>query len=149
MKPAPSTRYPWGTETPGPRLRAQCARARTGIEQVNAPGNHHQIAERIDAAVHALRPLVETAEYVARAGLRARGSDKNSISGTIVSEAVDVVRESLGAMAASTATTVSAHFEAFAAAVETLIGHVDTGIEVGIAGTGEAAPHDPWHAYGA
>ena len=149
MKTAPSTRYPWGTETPGPRLRASCARARAGIEQVNAPGNHHQIAERIDAAVQALRPLVETAEYVSRAGLRARGTNKNAVSGTTVSEAVDAVREALSAMAASTATTLSAHFEAFVAAVETLVGLVDTGIELGIAGTGEAAPHDPWHAYGA
>ena len=156
MKPVSSTRYPWATETPGPRLRASCARARTGIEQVNAPGNHHQIAERIDAAVQALRPLVETAEYVSRAGLRARGTNKNAVSGTTVSGAVDAVREALSAMAASTAPmkntaaiTLSAHFEAFVAAVETLVGLVDTGIELGIAGTGEAAPHDPWHAYGA
>ena len=41
-----STRYPWGSETPGPRLRAACARARTGIEQVQAPGTHRQIADR-------------------------------------------------------------------------------------------------------
>ena len=71
MKPAPSTRYPWGTETPGPRLRASCARARTGIGQVDAPG-HHKIAERIDTAVQAVRPLVETMEHVSRTGSRRR-----------------------------------------------------------------------------
>lgn len=149
MKPASSTRYPWGTETPGPRLRASCARARTGIEQVTVPGNHHQIAERIDTAVQALRPLVETAAYVARAGLRARGTNKNAVSGTTVSGAIDAVREALAAMAASTATTLSGHFEAFGGAVETLTGLVDTGFELGIAGSGEAAPYDPWDAYGA
>ena len=142
-------RYPWGTETPGPRLRASCARARTGIEQVNAPGNHHQIAERIDAAVQALRPLVETLEYVSRAGLRVRGSHNQAISGATVSEAVSVVREGLLAMSTSTAGTVSGHFEALAAAVETLIGLAQSGSDLGITGTGQSPPHDPWHAYGA
>ena len=149
MKPTTSTRYPWGTETPGPRLRAACARARTGIEQVKSPGNHHEIAGRIDAAVQGLRPLVETMEYLARAGLRTRGSNKNAIAGTSVAKAVDAVREALAAMSGSTATTLSGHFDAFASAVEALIALSETGIELGIGGTGEAAPHDPWDAYGA
>ena len=66
-----------------------------------------------------------------------------------LAEAVDRVREALAAMAGSTATTLSGHFEAFAAAVDALIGLSETGIEFGIAGRGEAAPHDPWDAYGA
>ena len=119
------------------------------MEQVNAPGSHHQIAERIDAVVQALRPLVETMEYVSRAGLRARGRNKNAIAGTTVSDAVDAVREALAPMAASTAITLSGHFEAFVAAVQSLIGLAETGIEFGISGNGEAAAHDPWHAYGA
>ena len=149
MNSAPSTRYPWGTETPGPRLRASCARARTGLEQVNAHGNHHDIAQRIDAAVQALRPLVETMDHVARSGLRVRGSNRNAISGETVSDAVGAVRETLVAMSASTAATLSGHYEAFRAAVESLIGLAETGIEHGIAGTGEAEPQDLWHAYGA
>ena len=112
MKPAPSTRYPWGTETPGPRLRASCARARTGIGQVDAPG-HHKIAERIDTAVQAVRPLVETMEHVSRTGLRVRGSNTNAVSGTTVSDAVGSVREALVAMATSSATTLSGRFDAF------------------------------------
>lgn len=151
MKTTPSTptRYPWGTETPGPRLRATAARARTAIEQVQAPGNHRQIPDRIDAAVKGARPLVGALEHLARAGLRTRGSNKNAIAGASVSEAVNAVREALAAMAGSTATTLSGRFEAFATAVEALIGLGETGIEVGITGTGEVAPHDPWDAYGA
>ena len=149
MKTKPETRYPWGTETPGPRLRAAAARARTGIEQVQAPGTHRQIPERIDAAVQGARPLVEALEHLARAGLRTRGSNRNAIAGASVSEAVDTVREALAAMAGSSATTLSARFEAFATAVEALIGLGETGIELGITGTGEVDPHDPWKAYGA
>ena len=149
MKTTSSTRYPWGTETPGPRLRAACARARTGIEQVTAPGTHRQIADRIDGAVQGLRPLVETMEYLARAGLRTRGSNKNALDGGTVAQGVEAVREALAAMAASTASTLSPHLEAFAGAVEALSALSESGIELGISGTGEAAPHDPWEAYGA
>ena len=149
MKTKPETRYPWGTETPGPRLRAAAARARAGIEQVQAPGTHRQIPERIDAAVQGARPLVEALEHLARAGLRTRGSNKNAIAGASVSEAVDTVREALAAMAGSTAITLSGHFDAFASAVEALIGLSETGIEFGIAGTEKVAAHDPWDAYGA
>ena len=52
-------------------------------------------------------------------------------------------------VAGSTATTLSGHFDAFATAVEALIALSETGIELGIAGTGEVDPHDPWKAYGA
>ena len=149
MKTNSETRYPWGTETPGPRLRAAAARARTGIEQVNAPGKHRQIPDRIDAAVKGARSLVDALEYLARAGLRTRGSNKNAIAGASVSEAVDALREALAAMATSTATTLSGHFDAFATAVEALIALSETGIELGIAGTGEVDRHDPWDAYGA
>ena len=149
MKSASTKRYPWGTETPGPRLRADSARARTGIKQTNAPGTHRQIPERIDAAVQGVRPLVETTEHLARAGLRTRGSNKDAIAGTSVSEAVDAVREALAAMATSTATTLSGHFDTFASAVEALIALSESGIELGIAGTREVDLHDPWKAYGA
>ena len=54
-----------GHRNAGPRLRASCARARTGIEQVNAPGNHHQIAGRIDAAVHGPSPVLRSPTHEA------------------------------------------------------------------------------------
>ena len=149
MKTNPEPPYPWGTETPGPRLRATAARARTGIEQVQAPGTHRQIADRIDGAVQKLYPLVDALDHLARAGLRTRGSNKNAIDGRSVATAVEAVREALAAMAGSTATTLSGHFDAFATAVEALIALSETGIELGITGTGEADAHDPWKAYGA
>ena len=149
MKTTTSKRYPWGTETPGPHLRAACARARTGIEQVQAPGTHRQIADRIDGAVQKLRPLVEALDHLARAGLRTRGSNKNAIDGRSVATAVEAVREALAAMAASTAMTLSNHFEAYASAVEALIALSESGIKLGIVGTGEVDRHDPWNAYGA
>ena len=93
--------------------------------------------------------MVEALEYLARAGLRTRGSNKNAIAGASVSEAVDAVREALAAMATSTATTLSGHFDTFASAVEALIALSESGIELGIAGTREVDLHDPWKAYGA
>ena len=143
-----STRYPWGTETPGPRLRTTCAKARAGLEQVNEPG-FHGIAERVDACVQSIRPLVDTMEYVARAGLRVRGADDDTVHGKDVSGAVRDVCQALVALHASTALTQSACCEALAAAVTNLMGLADTGIEHGIAGTGESDPDDPWQAFGA
>ena len=116
---------------------------------MKSPGTHRQIADRIDAVVPGLRPLVETLEYLARTGLRTRGSNKNALAGETVTEAVDAVREALATMASSSASTLSGHFEAFASAVEALIALSESGIELGIVGTGAAAAHDPWDAYGA
>ena len=83
-------------------------------------------------------------------GLRARGDQQK---GHIRHERVRCdgrgARIAGRAMAASTAITVSAHFEAFVARGRSAYRHCGHGIEVGISGTGEAAPHDPWHAYGA
>ena len=66
-----------------------------------------------------------------------------------MAEPVEAVREALAAMAGLTATTLSGHFDAFASAVESLMGLSESGNELGIGGTGEGAPHDPWNAYGA
>ena len=149
MPRSPTPRYPWGTETPGPRLRATSARARTGLEQVDAPGFHH-IAERVGAAVQSVRPLVETMEFVARSGLlRAGARDDETVDGAQVLEAVRGVREALVALHASTALTQSTRYEALVAAVETLMGLADAGVQHGIAGTGETDPNDPWQAFGA
>ena len=38
---------------------------------------------------------------------------------------------------------------ALVAAVETLMGLADAGVQHGIAGTGETDPNDPWQAFGA
>ena len=141
-------RYPWGTETPGPRLRTTCAKARTGIEQVDAPG-FDSIVERVKAAVQAVRPLVDTVEFVARAGLRVHATDAQTVPGADAAEAVREVREALAALAASTALTQSECYRAFAAAVEKLVTIAETGIEHGIAGTGAVDPLDPWQAFGA
>ena len=143
-----STRYPWGTETPGPRLRSACAKARAGLAQVDEPG-FHRIAERVDAAVQATRPLIDTLEFLARAGLRVRRGDDDTVHGKDVSEAVRDVRRALVALHASTAPTQSARYEALVAAVTKVLSLADTGIEHGIAGTGESDPDDPWQAFGA
>ena len=148
MPRTPSNRYPWGTETPGPRLRSTSAKARAGLEHVDEPG-FHRIAERVDAAVQAIRPLVDTMEYVARAGLRVRGAGDDTVRGKDVSDAVREVRRALVALHASTALTQSACCEALVAAVTKLMGLADTGTEHGIAGTGESDPDDPWQAFGA
>lgn len=144
----PSHRYPWGTETPGPRLRTTRAKARSALDQVNAPG-FHEIVERVHAAVQGVRPLVDTMDYLARAGLRTVGRDPENVQGKDVSEAVRAVRDALVALHASTALTQSTCYEALAGALETLMGLADTAIEHGIAGTGETDPDDPWQAFGA
>ena len=144
----PSHRYPWGTETPGPRLRATCAKARSALEQANAPG-FHAIVERVDAAVQGVRPLVDTMDYVARAGLRTGGKDAGSVQGKDVSGAVRAVREALIALHASTALTQSTRYEALVGALEALMELADTAVQHGIAGTGETDPDDPWQAFGA
>ena len=144
----PTNRYPWGTETPGPRLRTTSAKARGGLEQLTEPG-FHGIAERVDACVQAIRPLVDAMEYIARAGLRVRGADDDTVPGKHVSEAVREIRQALVALHASTALTQSSCCEALVAAVTKLTGLADTGVEHGIAGTGESDSDDPWQAFGA
>ena len=139
---------PVGTETPGPRLRSAGAKARAGLEQVNEPG-FHGIPKRVDAAVQAIRALVDSMEFVARAGLRPRERDENTVDGKDVFEAVREVRRALLALHATTALTQSAGYEALVAAVETLMRLADTGTEHGIAGTGESDPDAPWQAFGA
>ena len=99
--------------------------------------------------LQAIRPLVDTLEFVARAGLRVRGRGDDTVHGKDVSEAVREVRRALAALYASTALTQSACYEALVAAVTTLMGLADTGSEHGIAGTGESDPDDPWQAFGA
>ena len=141
-------RYPWGTETPGPRLRTTCTKARAGLEQVDAPG-FDGIVERVKVAVQAVRPLVDTVEFVARAGLRVHANDEQTVSGADAAEAVREVRDALAALATSTALTQSDCYRVFAVAVEKLVTIAETGIEHGIAGTGAVDPGDPWQAFGA
>lgn len=141
-------RYPWGTETPGPRLRTSCAKARAALEKVDAPG-FHRIVERVNGAVTVVRPLVDTVEFVARAGLRVHATDEQTVSGAEAAEAVREVREAVAGLAASTALTQSECYRVFAAAVEKLVTIAETGIEHGIAGTGAVDPGDPWQAFGA
>ena len=139
-------RYPWGSETPGPRLRNTCARTRTALEQANEAG-FQGIATRVNAVVKAATPLDETMSHVAREGLRTVGKDAETVPGEDVSEAVRAVRETLVALHASTALTQSARYEAFVGALETLMGLADTGIKHGIRGTGAADPNDPWGTF--
>ena len=143
-----SARYPWGHETPGPRLRTVCAKARTALEQVDAPG-FHRIAGRVDAAVQAVRPLVDTMEFVARAGLRASAKSADTVPGTDVSDAVRLVRDALGALLESSASTQSARYGALVDALSQLMTLADTSVEHGIEGTGASDPDDPWQAFGA
>ena len=145
-KPAP--RYPWGTETPGPRLRTLCAKTRTALEQADAPG-FHRIGERIDTAVKAVRPLVETMEFVARAGLRTGPRVDGTVQGVDAFDAARAVGEALIALEASSARTQSGCYETFVAAVEALMALAESGIEHGIAGNEESGAGNPWHAFGA
>lgn len=142
--------YPWDTtETPGPRLRAACDKTRSALEQVNAPG-FHAIAKRVDAVVRPARPLVETMDYLARKGLRtSRGQSVETVDGKDVSEAVRAVREALVALHASTALTQSTCYEAFAGALETLMGLAEAAVPHGITGTGGTDSDDLWEAFGA
>ena len=141
-------RYKWGTETPGPRLRTTCAKARAGLEQVDAPG-FDGIVERVNGAVKAVHPLFEAVEFVARNGLRVHAADEQTVPGAEATEAVREVREALAALAVSTALTQSECYRAFVAAVEKLMTIAETGIKHGIAGTGAVDPGDPWQTFGA
>ena len=144
----PHARYPWGTETPGPRLRSTCAKARAALEQVDTPG-FHRIAERVDAAVQSVRPFVDAMEYVARAGLRTGARNDKTVQGSNAAEVAREVREALHALQESTALTQTPRYEALLAVLTTLMGLADTGIEHGIEGTGESDPDNPWQAFGA
>ncbi len=140
-------RYPWGTETPGPRLNATCDKAEKGLKLVDQPG-YRQITEHVDHAVQELRPLVDSMEFVARAGLlRPRAQPDDTVQGAQVLEAVRAVHEALVILNASTALTLGSRWEALAGAVETLIGLARAGAKHGIAGTGEADPNDPWQPF--
>ena len=143
------TRYPWGTETPGPRLTATRDRAAKGLKKVDQPG-YKQITEHVNHAVKELRPLVQAMEFVARAGLlRPRARTDDTVQGAQVRDAVRAVHEALVALNASTALTLGANYEALAAAAETLIVLAKAGAEHGIAGTGENDPNDPWQPFDA
>ena len=63
------THRPWGRETPGTRLRSTAARAREGLNQVDAPG-FGDIDARVRRAVTESRALLEALEYIARTGFR-------------------------------------------------------------------------------
>ena len=144
----PHARYPWGTETPGPRMRSTCIKARAALEQVDTPG-FHRIAERVDAAVQSIRPFVDTMEYVARAGLRTGARNDETVQGSNVAEAAREVRKALHALQESTALTQTLRYKVLLGAVTGLMGLADIGIEHGIEGTGESDPDNPWQAFGA
>ena len=141
-------RYPWGSETPGPRLRTTCTKACAGLEKVDAPG-FDGIVERVNGAVQAVHPLFEAVEFVARNGLRVHAPDERMVPGTEATDAVHEVREALAALAASTALTQSECYRAFVAAVEKLMTIAKTGTKHGITGTGAVDPGNPWQAFGA
>ena len=146
MTRSATPRYPWGTETPGPRLRAACARAQTGLDDAKETG-FVEIVQRGSAAVQGSKSLVETMEFLARAGLRVRGTDLSPVQGHAVSEATQAVRDAVAGVAGSSLLTVQARYEAYVAAVETLMALAERGGEHGIAGSGESDPDDPWNAF--
>ena len=141
-------RYPWGSETPGPRLRTACTKAGARLKQVDAPG-FDGIVKRVKAAVQAVRPLVDTVEIVARIGLRVHAPDERTVPGTEAADAVHEVREALAALAASTALTQSECYRAFVAAVEKLMTIAKTGTKHGITGTRAVDAGNPWQTFGA
>ena len=136
-------------------LGALSQRARSESETVkNAPNPDFdgltQIVREIETQSDGLRQMPTSGlDKAMRLQGRMRAGIMNAIDGRSVATAVEAVREALAAMAGSTATTLSGHFDAFATAVEALIALSETGIELGITGTGEVDPHDPWKAYGA
>ena len=137
--------YPWGRTTPGMRLGATAERAQRGLEQAKAPGLA-QLEERWTKAVRAAQPLVETLDYVSRAGFRGKRGQE-SLSGADVAKATRAVHDALGAFVASTVFSVSERYEAFATAVEVLIGLAEKAGNRGVAGSGHVASDDPWETF--
>ena len=138
-------RYPWGTETPGPRLRITGDKSRVALKQVDAPGVK-RIPERIGAAVEPIRLFVEAMEFVAREGLRTGARTDRTVQGADVAAALGEVYEALGPLAESSALTLTPRYEAFVGAVTRLLALADTAVEHGVEGTGGSDPTDPWRA---
>ena len=141
-------RYPWGAETPGPRLRTTSARAREVMAEVDAVG-FHRITERVNAAVQGVRPLVDTMDYVGRAGLRGPARNENVVSGDAVAAALGAVNDSLPVLQDASALNLSTAYQQFATAVEALAALAETSIAQGVTGTGAVDVSDPWQAFGA
>ena len=135
--------YPWGTETPGPRLRITGEKSRDALKRVDAPGVK-RIPERIGAAVEPIRSFVEAMEYVAREGLRTGARSDRTVRGADVAAALGEVYEALGPLGASSALTLTPRYEAFVGAVTRLLALADTAVEHGVEGTGAPDPNDPW-----
>lgn len=145
-----SSHYPWGTMTPRERLRALSEKLRSALNETQSSG-FSDIAERVKAVVHASRPLVDTLEHLARAGLRPMGKQPDAsdlpVSAAAVDAAVQSVNTSLGDVVSSSIHTSSERYQAFDAACEALLELAARAIKGGIAGSAPGSGRDPWKAF--
>ena len=145
-----ATMYPWGSVTPRERLRALSEKLRSAMEAAQAPA-FRDIPERVQVVVHATRPLVDTLEYLAGAGLRptTRGQASSAlpVASDAVFSAVESANESLGALVSSSVDDVSARYAAFAQSCDGLLELGEQAIQGGVAGGGSAPSADPWKAF--
>ena len=137
--------HPWGTETPGARLRSTAVRARAGLEAATAPGIR-AIEARVSRAVTDSRALLEALEHIAREGFRGRGRDTPIPAGK-VEDAAGAVRDALVALADASAETLSERYAAFAGALGTVLELAESAQQRGIAGSGRTTRDDPWRAF--
>ena len=145
-----ATVYPWGTVTPRERLRALSEKLRSAMQAAQAPG-FRDIPERVQGVVHATRPLVDTLDYLAGAGLRPthRGNAAAGLPVACVAvfSAVESANDCLGALVSSTIHDASERYLAFIEACEALLEFADRAIQCGIAGGGAVPSGDPWKAF--
>ena len=140
-----ATGYPWGKASPATRIREGVQRANSGLAKA-AEARFPNLLGPVADAARASRPLCEALEYLARAGLRARG-EQNPVPGEEVASAVEAVHEALAALADSSPASFSSCFEGYVTAVESLVRSGEDAAQRGIRGTGGAGRSDPWGAF--
>lgn len=141
------SRYPWGTTTPRPRLRAVCAGVRVALDDAKSPGFGPH-ASRVTRVVQATVPLVEAMRHLSGAGLRpAATADAKPIDAADVRAAVDRVDGSVNDLAAASVFDLSERYRAFCDAVEALLTVADDSVRWGIARPPEARAGDGWAVF--
>ena len=152
MTSAPrSPQYPWGTMTPRERLRTLSEKLRGAMKDTSEPG-FFEILNRVQAAVHAVHPLVETMDHLSRSGLRPMNkkgaSAADSLPAADVASAVQSVNAALGGVVSASIHDATERYQAFADSSDALVELAARVIELGIAGSDPGAVERPWEAFG-
>ena len=146
-----SSQYPWGTMTPRERLRTLSEKLRGALKDTSEPG-FFEIPERVKATVHAVHPLVEAMDHLARSGLRPMNKKGASASDALpaahVAAAVQCVNTALGAVVTASVHDATERYQAFAEASDALVELAARVIERGIAGSDPGSVERPWEAFG-